>query len=145
MKKASFPLLAVMFVFGLAVVLAVPMGAASSIMIQKTEMNGLHEAHKGDTLQYEYLVSIPDGFEPIHDVVVTDDAGTPGDTGDDFHPSYISGDGGIIGTLEDGEEWLYRSDPYTITDDTPDPFRNNAKAEGRTQTSWMYGPIAGGS
>ena len=41
---------------------------------------------------------------------VVDDNGTPDDD-DDFSPTYVSGDGGIIGVLEPGETWIYSFGP----------------------------------
>ena len=134
MRKILLPLMALVLVIGLALVPAAPASAQlppSAIQIEKSEIDGLTEAHVGDTLQYEYAVFIPADplHQSIHSVVVTDDAGTPGDPSDDFNPTYVSGDDGDK-ILEDGETWLYRSDPYTITAQTPDPFRNYATAAG---------------
>ncbi len=50
------------------------------------------------------VVSWPTGSDGI----VTDDNGTPGDTSDDFQPTYVSGDDGDA-VLELGETWLYRA------------------------------------
>ena len=136
MRKILLPLMALVLVIGLALVPAAPASAQqpppSAIQIEKSEIDGLTEAHVGDTLQYEYAVFIPTGYQSIHSVVVTDDAGTPGDPSDDFNPTYISGDDGD-GILEDGETWLYRSDPYTITAQTPDPFQNIVTATGKDE------------
>ncbi len=140
MKKLLFPAIALMLVLGLVLMPAVPASAIpqnSSIQIIKTEINGLTEARVGDTLQYEYDVHIPDdpNYQSISNVTVTDDAGTPGDPGDDFSPTYISGDDGD-GILELGEHWIYRSDPYTITGQTPDPFFNSVTAEGYDEENY---------
>ena len=40
-------------------------------------------------------------------MVLKDDNGTPNDPADDFSPTYVSGDNGVIGTLEPGETWIY--------------------------------------
>ncbi len=134
MKKVILPVISITLACIVVLMIASPASTAqSSIQVEKTEINGLIEAHVGDTLQYEYRVFKPVGDANILNVVVTDDAGTPGDMSDDFQPTYISGDD-TDGILEDNETWLYRSDPYTITDTTPNPFTNQVTAVGNDAT-----------
>ncbi len=70
------------------------------------------EASTGDTIVWTYIVTNP-GELALADVAVVDDAGTPGDTGDDFAPDPVL-DGGVNfgdtdgdGLLDPGEEWRY--------------------------------------
>ncbi len=70
------------------------------------------EANTGDTIVWTYIVTNP-GDVPLADVTVVDDAGTPGDTSDDFSPAPVL-DGGVNigdddgdGLLDPGEEWRY--------------------------------------
>lgn len=69
-------------------------------------------AEVGDTIVWTYIVTNP-GDTQIADVSVVDDAGTPGDTGDDFSPDPVLdggfnvGDTDADGRLDPGEEWVY--------------------------------------
>jgi len=64
----------------------------------------------GDTVTWTYVVTnTGTGDVPLTSVVVIDDNGTPLDDTDDIYPTYISGDGGVIGVLEVGEIWLYEA------------------------------------
>ncbi len=69
-------------------------------------------AQVGDTITWTYLVTNP-GDAEIVDVMVVDDAGTPGDTSDDFSPDAVLdglfnvGDTDMDGKLDPGEEWVY--------------------------------------
>jgi len=67
----------------------------------------------GDTASWTYQVTNT-GVVPVINVVVVDDAGTVGDTGDDFQPVYLSGDSDSDNRLDVGEVWLYES-PSTET------------------------------
>ncbi len=49
------------------------------------------------------------GNTPISDVTLTDDAGTAGDTGDDFDPTFTGGDTNGDGLLDVDETWLYEA------------------------------------
>ncbi|MCO6454696.1 MAG: DUF11 domain-containing protein [Pirellulaceae bacterium] len=65
------------------------------------------EIKVGDGVMWTYVVTNPDpGNQPVANVVVVDDAGTPGDNTDDFTPDYVSGDNGN-GLLDPGETWVY--------------------------------------
>ena len=69
----------------------------------------------GTSAVWTYLVTNP-GTVPVT-LDVTDDAGTPGNSVDDFRPAYISGDANGNGQLDPGETWLYTSAsvfPYTV-------------------------------
>src|SRR4029077_20872820 len=67
----------------------------------------------GSTVTWTYNVT-NQGLEPIDNVVVTDDNGTPGDTSDDLSTlksgskqiTYVSGDDGN-GLLDPGETWVF--------------------------------------
>jgi autotransporter-associated beta strand protein len=72
----------------------------------------------GSTATFTYEVTNTTGSEandalPLANVVVTDDNGTPGNTADDFNPTFTSGDDGD-GILEDGETWIYTA-THTVT------------------------------
>ncbi|MEH6586717.1 MAG: hypothetical protein V7720_09160, partial [Halioglobus sp.] len=62
----------------------------------------------GTPITWTYLVSNA-GLEALGDVVVMDDAGTAGDSSDDFKADYVSGDANSDGLLQSGETWLYTS------------------------------------
>src|SRR5262249_30282075 len=62
----------------------------------------------GTAVVWTYLVS-NSGSVPLTVTSITDDAGTPGVSGDDFHPRYVSGDVNNNGKLAPGETWLYTS------------------------------------
>ena len=47
--------------------------------------------------------------EPIANVVVSDDAGTPGVIGDDFAPAFTGGDANGNGLLDTDEAWMYEA------------------------------------
>jgi uncharacterized repeat protein (TIGR01451 family) len=89
-------------------------GAASGIVVEKAT-NG-QDADSGfgpgiavgDPVTWTYSVMLSDDATiPVDNVVLTDDAGTPVPTGDDFTPAFGGGDGGVIGQLEVGETWTY--------------------------------------
>ena len=46
---------------------------------------------------------------PLGSVVVTDDNGTPGDTSDDFNPTFVDGDTDGDGLLDTDETWEYEA------------------------------------
>jgi hypothetical protein len=66
----------------------------------------------GSTVTWSYDVTNP-GNEPLKNVVVTDDNGTPGNPADDFHPTPVLvngfnvGDTNRNGLLDPGEDWKY--------------------------------------
>ncbi|QDV43205.1 Serine-aspartate repeat-containing protein I precursor [Stieleria neptunia] len=66
------------------------------------------EIAPGDTVTWTYIVTNT-GDTPIAaaDVVVRDDNGTPGDTSDDFPPTFVGPDDGNDGILSPGEDWEY--------------------------------------
>ena len=69
----------------------------------------------GTEVTYTYVVTNEStGPIPLTGVVLTDDNATPGDTGDDFNPTLISGDVANLGVLDPGETWTYEA-TRTIT------------------------------
>ena len=81
---------------------------------------------EGDSVVWTYLVRNT-GTAPIENVVVTDDAGTSGDAGDDFNPTFVDGDYNNNDVLDPGETWLYRSESSLAA---PGPYRNVASVAG---------------
>jgi uncharacterized repeat protein (TIGR01451 family) len=68
----------------------------------------------GGPVNWTYFVTATNSGEPIKDVVVTDDNGTPGNPADDFHPApVLGGDGFNVGDTHDkgfldpDETWQY--------------------------------------
>ncbi len=72
------------------------------------------KAKVGQEVVWTYVVTNP-GTVPLGFVDVSDDAGTPGDLSDDFHPApvldgdYNVGDLNRNGLLDPGEEWRFRA------------------------------------
>ncbi|MBM4090494.1 MAG: hypothetical protein FJ276_13890 [Planctomycetes bacterium] len=62
----------------------------------------------GSTATFTYVVTNP-GNVALGTVTVRDDAGTPGSTGDDFSPTFVSGDTNSNGQLDVGETWTYQA------------------------------------
>ena len=62
----------------------------------------------GTNVVWTYLVTNP-GTSPLTIITITDDAGTPNNSADDFIPRYVSGDTNGTGKLDTGETWLYTS------------------------------------
>jgi hypothetical protein len=60
----------------------------------------------GDPVTWTYDVTSP-GNEPLRNVTVVDDAGTPGDPADDFAATFVSGDTNGDGLLDPGETWRF--------------------------------------
>jgi hypothetical protein len=75
----------------------------------------------GQTVVWTYRV-VNIGNQPLRNVVVTDDRGTPGNTADDFAPPAITVSGKNVGDLnrndniDQGESWYYRAVDTVITD-----------------------------
>ncbi len=67
----------------------------------------------GGTVTFTYHV-VSTGGTPLQNVVVTDDNGTPGDTADDFHPTFTGGDTNGDGILDPTETWVYEYS-HTVT------------------------------
>ena len=68
--------------------------------------DGLTGVIAGNAITWQYAVSNT-GNTALSDVDVSDDNGTPGDTTDDFNPSYVSGDTDSDGKLDVTETWIF--------------------------------------
>jgi uncharacterized repeat protein (TIGR01451 family) len=62
----------------------------------------------GDTVTFTYVVTNL-GNTPISNVVVVDDAGTPGNAADDFSPTFTGGDTDGDTLLDTTEAWTYEA------------------------------------
>ena len=79
----------------------------------------------GDMVTWTYVVTSTT-VTPIADVVVTDDAGSPGLPGDDFSPTFTGGDINGNGLLDPGETWTYVASGVMAAG----PYLNVARARG---------------
>jgi len=61
----------------------------------------------GNIVTWTYRVTSTGSTEPLKNVVVTDDNGTPADTGDDFQALFSTGDSNGNGLLDVGETWIF--------------------------------------
>ncbi len=67
----------------------------------------------GDTVDWTYQVT-NSGNVPLANVVLTDDNGTPGDPGDDFLPTFDTGDTNGDDLLDPTETWEYSADGAAV-------------------------------
>ncbi|HVK13697.1 MAG TPA: hypothetical protein VM597_33430, partial [Gemmataceae bacterium] len=81
----------------------------------------------GTSVVWTYLVRNT-GQTGLTNVVLVDDAGTPGVPGDDFFPVLVSGDANADGVLDPTETWLYTSQGRATYTATSDLFSNVATA-----------------
>ena len=116
---------------------AVPIVDAPAIKIVKdAESSDPECTDAGDTITYTYTVT-NEGNVSLDNVVVVDDAATPGDDTDDFSPTYVSGDTDADGELDVGETWTYTAQ-YVVTQADVDgggPIVNTATANGDSVAS----------
>src|SRR5205823_1772892 len=84
----------------------------------------------GDPVTYTYAVT-NSGEAPLSNVVVSDDAGTPGTPGDDFTADPVLANGFNVGDgnqnriLDVGETWQFTK-TITVPTGATDPFVNTA-------------------
>ena len=67
----------------------------------------------GSTASFTYVVTNT-GDTPLGSVVISDDNGTPGNTGDDLTPTLQGGDTNSNGLLDTDETWTYTA-THTVT------------------------------
>ncbi len=90
-------------------------GATPSIQVEKAT-NGIDadtpatgpQVFVGDTVTFTYLVTNT-GTVPLSNVVLRDDNGTPGTSGDDFTPTFTGGDTDNNAQLDLTEMWRYQA------------------------------------
>ncbi len=88
--------------------------------VQADDPSEAVEIAPGDTVTWTYIVTNTGGVAYAQaDVVVVDDNGTPGDTSDDFSPTFIGPDAGNDGILSPGEVWQYEATAIADTLTTP--------------------------
>ena len=84
----------------------------------------------GDTAEFIYLVTNP-GEVALGNVVVTDDAGTPGDNSDDYNPTpVLDGSGFNVGDLNVTQQALQDLQTRTKLLRTFDRFRRDVDRQG---------------
>ena len=81
----------------------------------------------GDPITWTYTVT-NEGNIALTDVVVADDAGTPGDAADDFNATYVSGDANGNDFLDTDETWTFTATGVA----TAGQYTNVADATGTT-------------
>ena len=84
----------------------------------------------GATVTLTYVVTNP-GTVPLSNVTVTDDNGTPGNTADDFLPTFTGGDTNANNLLDPGETWTYTATGTVGTTD----YCNVGSASGTNGTT----------
>lgn len=84
------------------------------------------QLHVGDTANYTFTVTLPDGDAPVSSVEVTDDKCTP--------ISGPTGDTNSDGTLQSGETWVYTCARVIVAED-PDEIPNTATVNGVANTA----------
>jgi N-acetylmuramoyl-L-alanine amidase len=95
-------------------------GSAPAIAIETT-VNGQNAdtppgptLSAGGTVQFSYAVSNT-GNVPLSSVVVVDDNGTPGNSADNFNPTFTSGDANGNSLLDVEETWIYSAQRTIVT------------------------------
>jgi len=89
----------------------------------------------GSSVTWTYLVTNT-GNVPLTVGSLRDDAGTPGNSADDFTPLFVSGDANNNSLLDVGEVWLYSSQGVRSYAATPGQYANSVSA---TATSTILG------
>ena len=84
---------------------------APSIQIVKSVNDD--EVCQGEPVTYAYVVTNTGNAE-LENVEVVDDNGTPGNTADDFNPTFVGPDVGNDGILSPGEVWAYTHGPVVL-------------------------------
>ena len=80
----------------------------------------------GETVTFTYVVRNA-GNSSISNVVVVDDAGTPGNAADDFTPTFVGGDVDTDNELDPTEEWRYQATRVA----TLGAYRNDSTVTGQ--------------
>jgi hypothetical protein len=68
----------------------------------------------GSSVTWTYRVTSTGSTEPLRDVVVVDNNGTPGTTADDFTATYASGDTNGDNLLDVGETWVFTASGIAV-------------------------------
>ncbi len=86
----------------------------------KTRVNGLDADSPtgpilaaGGSATFTYILTNA-GNVPLSSISVTDDNGTTGTTGDDFHPTFSGGDTNSNGQIDVGETWTYSANRTVV-------------------------------
>ena len=79
----------------------------------------------GGVVNWEYVVTNC-GDVPLSNVVVWDNNGTPGDPGDNWHPTFVGGDTSNFGVLDLTETWIYQAIGTALAGQ----YANNSRATG---------------
>lgn len=76
--------------------------------VQADDASDAVEIAPGDDVTWTYIVTNTGGTDfAFNDVIVVDDNGTPGNTADDFTPTFVGPDVITPGVLSPGEVWEY--------------------------------------
>lgn len=87
----------------------------------------------GEPVEWTYAVTNT-GEQPLEITSITDDAGSAGEAGDDFTPTFVDGDDNSNGVLDPGETWNYQASGTVETGEYSNVVTVEAEVQGSEAT-----------